>query len=316
MSIGLDLGCTEFRSLRYQGEQLLSRSCPAVMLEVADTATHRRLLERDSVPYAISGSTLVLLGHAALEWGALLTKPVRRLLPDGQLPAGDPVARQILSLLIDAVLPISRQRDEFCTLTIPGELLPVDESPERSFFLQMVRQRGYRPQVIGQGHAITFSELNHIGFSGIGVNLGASQSEFSLNRSGRELARCVIPYGLDELCPWEEQASSPTSILPELNDSTLTDFLVELLLEAGARIGQHDGFRVLTQPVPLAVAGGIVARDNFETLFQKAWNRACWPIRMQNLKTCTDGSQTVARGCLIHAIWQSQPVTEDLAIAA
>lgn len=316
MSIGLDLGCTEFRSLRYQGDRLLARSCPAVVLNVDDSPAHRRLLDRDQVRYAITEGSLCILGDAAHEWSRIFSQPVRRLLPDGRLPEDDPLARQVLALLIDAVLPPSRQPHELCTLTIPGELLPVEQSPEREFFLRLVQMRGFQPQVIGQGHAISLAELHRQTFSGLGINLGASQSEFSLNRSGRELARCIIPYGLDELVPPESEAAPDETWLTEISDTQATDYLVELLLEAGARIGQHDGFRVLTQPVALAIAGGMTQRPHFEAIFQRAWNRACWPIRMQGLKLGSDGGQTVARGCLIHAIWQSQPLIDDLAVAA
>lgn len=317
MSIGLDLGCTEFRSLRYHGDRLLSRSCPAVMLVLDDIPKYRRILDRDQARYAIGDRQIFVLGDAALTWSRLFSQPITPLLPDGLLPQDDLLSRQILSVLFDAVLPASRHPRELCTVTIPGELLPVEQSPERDFFLHLVRLRGYEPQVIGQGHAIALAELNPQGFSGMGINLGASQSEFSLNRSGRELARCVIPYGFNELCGSSLIAEDPDEpALSKIPVGTITDFLVELLLEAGSRIGQHDGFRVLTHPVSLAVAGGLTELPHFEASFHRAWGRASWPIRIQGIKLGMEGRRTAARGCLIHAIWQSQPMADDLAVAA
>ncbi|OYW13601.1 MAG: hypothetical protein B7Z55_16545, partial [Planctomycetales bacterium 12-60-4] len=231
MSIGLDLGSTQFRSLRLHGDRLIGRSCLAQVLSVPDTPAHRRLLDNDGVNYADSHGTLNVMGDAAGEWSRLMSLPARRLLIDGQLPHEDPIARQILSMMVDAVLPLARTPGETCCLTIPGELLPVQSSPERDFFLRLVRLRGYTPIVAGQGHSIVLAELEDASLSGLGISLGASISEFSLCRSGREIARCAIPWGSDEIhqrLPHDPMIGSSKLTLASAN--AITDFLVELLL--------------------------------------------------------------------------------------
>lgn len=310
MSIGLDLGSTQFRSLRQNGTRLMGRTCRVCTLEVPDTPAHRRLLDRDHVRYADCGGVLQILGDAAVEWSKLMSLDLRRLLVDGQLPHEDALARQILSLMVDAVLPMSNHPGEICHLTIPGELLPNQPGAEREFFCRLVKLRGYFPQVIGQGHAIVLAELGDAGLSGLGVNLGASSCEFSLNRTGRELARCAIPWGTDELLSlWSQMPAGPLELSGPIA-ATITDFLVEMLLEAGQRIEQHDGFRVLAQPVAIALAGGLLAQPQLAgalpELFERAWRRAAWPIALQTLKICSDAEYTVARGCLIASVLESE----------
>ncbi len=315
MSIGLDLGSTQFRSLRHHGDRLIGRTCCVQVLSVPDTPAHRRLLDRDGVHYADCAGTLNVLGDAAIEWARLMSLPARRLLADGQLPHDDPIARQILSMMVDAVLPMARIPGETCCLTIPGELLPVSSSPEREFFLRLVRLRGYTPKVAGQGHSLVLAELGEAGFSGLGISLGASLSEFSLCRSGREIARCSIPWGSDEID--ERLARDPSENLSEISltmAAVITDFLVELLLEAGTRIEQHDGFRVLSQPVTVACAGGITLLPGIQRMCEQAWRRAGWPIGLQKLTVCADSAYTIARGCLVQAVLESQ--AESVAIAA
>lgn len=313
MSIGLDLGSTQFRSIRHRAGRLVGRHCRAESVSVPDSPGHRRLLDRDRVPYAEAAGTLHLLGDCARDWSRLLAAPLRRLLPDGQLPHDDPIGRQVLSLLVDAVLPEARIPQELCCLTVPGELLPTESSIEREFFLRLVRLRGYTPLVVGQGHAIALAEMGSAGYSGLGISLGATTSEFSLNRSGREIARCAIPWGSDELGLSGTDSGSSTTP-PAVSADTLADFLVEILLEAGTRIEQHHGFRVLKQPVAIAVAGGVTASAGFQDVFERAWQRAAWPLSTHSITICPDSSYTIARGCLIRAVLEAQP--ESIAAAA
>lgn len=315
MSIGLDLGSTQFRSLRHHGDRLIGRTCCVQVLTMPDTPAHRRLLDNDGVNYAEGDGMLHVLGDAAREWSRLMSLPARRLLADGQLPHDDPIARQILSMMVDAVLPMARVPGETCCLTIPGELTPVAASPERDFFLRLVRLRGYTPVVAGQGHSIVLAELGDAGFSGLGISLGATLSEFSLCRSGREIARCSIPWGSDEIDErLTRDASDSVSEISLKMAASITDFLVELLLEAGSRIEQHDGFRVLVQPVAIVCAGGITMLPGIQRMCEQAWRRAGWPVALQELAVCADPAYTVARGCLVQAVLESQ--AESVAIAA
>jgi hypothetical protein len=317
VSIGLDLGSTRFRSLRRDGGRLLGCTCRPVYLSIPDSPGHRRLLERDEVSFAECDGALILLGDAAEEWSKLLQANLVPLLPDGQLPASDPFSRQILSLMIDAMLPAATFSNETCCFTVPGELMPAVAGPEREFFSRLVALRGYRPAIVGQGMAVVLAELADAGFTGIGISLGASQCEFALVRNGIEHARCAIPWGTSEiaadLAVEEAAAQSVRPSSTSIADRILTYFLVELLLEAGARIGQNDGFRILTQPVAITCTGGITARLGFETLLQQAWQRAAWPIHISGLRVAADALYTVARGCLIQAKLAAQAATRRAA---
>ncbi len=309
MSIGLDLGSTQFRSLRHQGDRLIGRTCRVETLAVPDTPAHRRLLTRDDVPFAECRGTLHIIGDAARDWSRLLSLPTRRLLVDGQLPHEDSIARQILSLMVDAVLPPAPTPDELCSVTIPGELLPTESSPEREFFLRLIRLRGYRPDVVGQGHAVALAEMGNAGYSGLGVSIGAAICEFSLNCSGREVARCAIPWGTDELqdlLPDSDTLESGPEGWTAADQSRVTDFLVELLLEAGTRIEQNHAFRLLTQPAAVVVAGGITGHVAFREIFQTSWKRAAWPLETRSLQLTGSSNYAIARGCLIRAVLESR----------
>ncbi|MDP1798646.1 MAG: hypothetical protein Q8K78_14225 [Planctomycetaceae bacterium] len=291
MSIGLDLGTTQFRSLRRHGQRLIGRQCPCAYALIADTPTNRLMIERDDLPFLELEHELILIGDAAIAWADHAPVALRALLPDGKLPADDGLTREILTFLVDAVLPPATFPNEHCALTIPGELFPDDGGVERPFFLELVKQRGYEPIVIGQGMAAVLAELSDAGFSGIGISLGASQCEFALVHCGAEQARCSIPWGTADI---EDHGATSS-------DRIVTDFLVELLIEAGMRISLHDGFRVVSQPVSIVCSGGLTQRDDFNQRLQTAWQRAAWPIQVRSLRIASDALYTIARGCLIQA---------------
>lgn len=299
--VGLDLGTTLFRSLRPQKSRLIGRICPTHVLELSDTASHRRLLDRDSVHYAECDGRLYVMGDAASEWSGLLSLPARSLLADGLLPHDDSVARQILSLMVEAVLPVPTFSRPLCCLTIPGELMPSEESPERDFFCHLVRLRGYEPLVIGQGHATGLALMSQVAFSGLGISIGASQCEFSLLRSAREIARCAIPWGSNELDLPLDVRQAPEQLTLGSMGRQVVDFLVEILLEAGARLEQHHAFSVVSQPMALALSGGLMSLPGMASAWDQAWSRASWPVRVGSMVRSTDNQYTTARGCLIRA---------------
>ncbi len=249
------------------------------------------MIERDDLPFLELDRELVLIGEAAIAWSDHAPVTVRALLPDGRLPADDGLAREVLTFLLDAVLPPAMFPHEVCALTIPGELFPDEPGVERSFFSQLVKLRGYEPLVMGQGMAAVLAELGDAGFSGIGISLGASQCEFALVHCGAEQARCSIPWGTADI---EDHGATAS-------DRVVTDFLVELLIEAGMRISLHDGFRVVSHPVSIVCSGGLAQRADFEQRLQMAWQRAAWPIQVRAIRIAPDALYTIARGCLIQA---------------
>lgn len=303
MSVGLDLGSTEFRTIRDSGGDLVARRCSATYLVLKDSPGHRRLLERSSARFGTCGDDLVVFGDDAIECAAMLDTPAIPLLREGRLPHADPVARQILALMVEAILPPSGKEGAVCCLTVPGGYgLDGDtQSLDVRFLKQLVTLRGYSAQLISSGHAIVLAELSCAAFSGLGISLGATNCEISVVHCGRELARCTISSPLAELpinaadsrASWEKSCLRLfTNLLSEARESLLTE----------------GSIRLVPQPVNIAVAGGICAAEGFESLFKQAWQQSAWPIKAAETKLPCNPRFSVARGGLIKAILEGQPL--------
>jgi hypothetical protein len=311
VSVGLDLGTTEFRSIRDSGGELISRSCQAQYLVVKETPGHRRLLESTQARHATCGDDLVVFGDDAVECAAMLDLPMLPLLRNGLLPSGDPVARQIVALTVEAVLPQTHRQGEICCLTIPGgyELNEDHQSLDVRFLKQLVSLRGYSPQLISAGHATVLAELSEASFSGLGISLGATNCEFALIHCGRELGRCSIAGQIGELTE-ELLVHNQRAELDQTRQETwMRDFqrqLTAIFTEARDTLLINGSLKLMPQPTSVVCTGGITGADGFIRPLQLAWNRSNWPIKTSQIRIAPNPRFTIARGGLIQAILEDE----------
>ena len=312
MSIGLDLGTTQFRSLRLADDELIARQCRTVYVAMSDTAGHRRLLEQSGAKFASCGGDLVLFGDLALEWADILNLTAVPLLPGGRVPQSNPVARQILTLMIDAVLPSAERPGDVCCLTIPGgHDIHQDDLPyDVRLFQQLVALRGYQPKLISPGQAVVLAELSLASFSGIGISFGAGNCQIGVIHCGRELASCSFNECLSE---HSEDRIEPTLLstgqepnpadrkLRTARDQVLARELTETLTAARDELDRQGIARWLVQPTHVICTGHPTTEPGFAQLLAEIWNSLEWPMKVGQLRVTTDAVYSIARGCLIQS---------------
>lgn len=312
MSIGLDLGTTQFRSLRIVGNELIGRQCRAVYVVISNTAGHRRLLEQADAKFALCGDDLVLFGDLALEWADILNLSVVPLLPGGRVPQSDPVARQILTLMVDAVLPPAERLGDSCCFTVPGghDLNRMRLPYDVLFFQQLVALRGYQPKLISPGQAVVLAELSTASFSGIGISFGAGNCQIGVIHCGRELASCSFSEPqADHAAEHIESAgfSAADESIPAdrmiraARDQVLMRELTETLTTARNELDKQGVIRWLVQPTHVICTGRPTAEPGFSQLLAQVWSSLEWPMKVGQLRVATDATYSIARGCLIQS---------------
>lgn len=306
MTIGLDLGSFQFRSMRIVDGQLVARCCPAVFATMADTTSHRRLLQQSNTQFATCSGQLLVFGEDAREWSEMLNLTPSPLLRGGRIPASDPVSRQVLTLIVDALLPAQAEQNSVCKMTLPGGGFD-DKADHRDaeFFLQLVTLRGYRPEFITATHAVALSELPDAAFTGMTVTLGHTTCEFGITHSGREIVRCVVMSGLDSFDGSPRLGTGEVVQEPMATTSSVDRdyfrFFVDVVTEARMQFEREGTLKTLPRMMPVVCAGGITATPSFLPLFQAAWNEASWPIETAPVRLASNASLSVARGCLVQA---------------
>jgi hypothetical protein len=302
MSIALDLGSWQFRSLRRQGDQLIARAGRAVYAVSQDNPARRKMLSERRVPFAEFGDHLVLFGDAADDWSKTWGMTAIPLCLNGRLQLDDRIVRQVVAALIEALLPLSENRHEYCCLTLPGDMSARERSTT-DFIAAVLRNCGYQPQFASQGLAIALAELSNCALTGIGINLGRAQSEFSIVRHGRELARCRIPRGfgmINHAVPSQQRPQDADAGPAEIKLS-MPDLLREIIATAAFDMNRRPEWRALAAPVTIAVSGGITALPGFQDLLWSAIQHTSWPFGIRAVRIAADPQWAVCRGCLIQA---------------
>ena len=306
MSVGLDLGSYQFRSIRFSEGKLIARSCPAVFVAIADTPAHRRLLQQSSTQFATCTDHLLVFGEAAQEWASMLNLELTPLLRGGRIPTSDSVSRQILALMIDAMLPVPPTPSPLCKMTLPGGGLDGRvTNRDADFFQQLVTLRGYRPQFVTATLALALAELSEASFTGIAITLGHTTSEFGIVLSGREILRCVVMTGLEEfegVVPLGPQVSiSEPLAAPTGHERDYLNYFTDVIQEARSQFELDGTLKTLPRSLPVVCAGGITAEASFRPLFQRAWDDSDWPVSTRPIRIASDPDLAVVRGCLIQA---------------
>ncbi len=338
MSVGLDLGSSQFRCLRRRDDRLIGRASRAVFAALPDAPEFRELLASGHIPYAVCEGALALVGDTAQAYSSLFHVRPQSLLPQGHLPTNDPVARQCTAAVVEALLGVPDHPGEICCVTLPGGELSrsIASSNELEFFSRLIRLRGYIPQVLSSGMAIVLSHLVGNSFTGIGLSFGAATSELVLAHRGLEVAMCSSPRGagwLDErlaeslgltFCDlsgatclntedaaefrlaFEGSLANPTDPATQILADVHHDLAYATIRSAALEISKHPQALDLPQPLPVIVIGGTARIRGFKTLISRAFAEAQFPLAISEIHFATDDDFTVARGCLINAQLESE----------
>jgi hypothetical protein len=338
MSVGLDIGSSQIRCLRRRGGQLVGRSAKAQFTALPDAPEYRALLTSGGIPFAVCEDALTIVGDSAAEYSLLFHVRPQCLMPQGRLPTNDPVARQSLAALVDALLGEPDQPGEVCGVTLPGgeSFQSLATSSELEFFSRLIRLRGFAPQVLSAGMAAVLAELSRQCFTGLGVSFGAATSELVVAHRGLQLLMCSVPQGgnwLDEQIAkkfgdtlrdgsgelildlanakarrhsFEGQLNSPNSDVERFLTSLHRDLVYALIRSATFALARQPRVAEIPQPLPVVVVGGVSRIGGFEHLLRQAFELARFPLSVHDIRFATKHDFAVARGCLIDAQLESE----------
>ena len=334
MSEALDCGTCWFRALCPHGRHLVLRRGLAVFATVPDTPAQREVLELAHVPFAIGDDYLALIGDASEKLASVFKATCRDLLPYGDLPADDPVVRQAIAILVESLLPQVESAGEVCCLIRcgGGESNPGRLSRRTEFFSRLVRLRGYRPVELSAGMAVVLAGLSDQGFTGIGMDLGASGCDIAVAHRGVPVASCWVPRGgrwIDEQLARRQQwfqrepngglrpdivRAGPTKLSKQgsvnnpsgANENLFAGLYRGILTPAVEQLGRMlstcgEATLRACPPLTIACSGGATGVSGFAELLQRLVREMPLAVPIGSVRVAADREHAVLRGGLIHA---------------
>lgn len=334
MTVALDLGCHEFRSLRWEEKSLHARRIPSVYTVLDDSPGPRRFLDQVGIPYVPTARGLVTIGEAALDLVELVHSPLVPVLLDNQIPQDDPVGRQVCATLVDILLPAPRQADETCMMVLPGNPTGPHHAhePAAGFLTRLLRLKGYRPQILHGSTALILAEMSAHQYTGIGISIGAGSVACSATYRGIPVIERTLDIGTRRL---EEQLSEENAqyvwdhhgeryldivtqqmLLKDPQFSLISPrdaaerkacehygiFLDSIFEELGDLLAAEPRLRRLPTPLPLICSGGSTLLAGFRELVLKQVHRATWPIAISDVLLSRHYPYDAVRGAFVQGL--------------
>ncbi|WP_298865142.1 hypothetical protein [uncultured Gimesia sp.] len=227
MSSSLTIGSSSLRVLQNDSDHKLTRrSIEAVYTVMEDTKENRLLLEKLAIPFLYSEETLIIPGENAGSLTRFSNRPLFSLFSKGELVLNDPVHRQLLSTLIQSVLPKARTSGEYCSFITPGTD-PL--SSLNRLVAQLISLQGFTPlatTITLAASLAAFRASAH--FSGYVIYLGHSHSEIGLVHQSRVVIRNSVPYGSEWM---DEQLANARKLVTKNPEGQLVPNLAEAKAE-------------------------------------------------------------------------------------
>jgi hypothetical protein len=325
------------RSLRRRGYRLIARSCRSVYASLSDTSPGRLVLDRLGTPYVVSEGKLVVLGDVVDDVSELFRIPAAPLLPAGRIARDDPPARQITAAVIESLLPPPNREGEYCCVTTTGVLdnTPEGENEEYGFLRRVIRLRGYQPLAISSATALALAELVEESLTGVGMTFGAAGCEAALVHRGVEIARCTVRRGgdwIDEQLArqdaqyiwdsqghryldvrgarrWKESGAAsvlePMSQRERLLSELFRELIHKVLQTAREAFASASLACEVPQPLSAVCSGGTASHPGFRDIVLDVMRTTPLPVDVKEVRVVNDWEYTVARGCLIRAVFEA-----------
>jgi len=343
--IALDLGCSEFRSVRTDGKCLIARRIPAVYCVVTDDLSNRRLLEQARIPFSQAQGAFIVMGAAAYEFSTLVRCPVVPVVMEGHLPWDDPVGRQVCSTLIESLVPDTKSANSLCVHSLPASTDRHAQN-QRGFFEEVISLRGYRSVLLNSATALCLSELQDEEFSGVSLDVGAESIAISISEHGTPLFERVFGRGfraierrfalnrhrylwdqngnryldLQSVRDWVRESKIDLTSPASGDELWLVQQFHQLLTDAWSSIlpdlMRLKGHALLQERLPFVVSGGATQLNGFPQLIEFVMQKSRVPFRVGEARLSASGPYSIARGLLVHALLDQGEETELNGIAA
>lgn len=333
-AIGLDVGTHMLIKAIENDEGITYKDQVDAFFTIESTDEAKSMLDMLSVPYIDKRGNISVLGEDARKFANMFKKDTRRPMQTGCLNKQDAEALGMLTSLLGNLLGDGGGESLIysCTSTPLGTEMSFDY--HRAQIESILKGLGYVPKGIQEARAIALAELASDRFTGLAISCGSGTTTVWLGLLGMDNPN--FQFSIERGGDWIDiNAAENFAGLTRTKVQTVKERgikIVELgtdmdelegveLVEAQAKIALGIYYRKYIQdiikgikykmdkeqlpefdgPIPIVIAGGTSAPDDFIEVFKEEWVSAKIPLSISEIKKPKDPFHTVAKGCLVAA---------------
>ena len=227
------------------------------------------MLDQLKIRYAQSPQALTVIGDDADTVRGLTAVPLTSILPNGQLSADDPAARQMLANIVEGTLTPAIKPGEICCVILPGDSYTnhTEDNDELDLCSRLVEMQGYDIRILSSSMAVLLASAEATSFTGVGISLGANSCTISLARMGVEIAYCHLQTGGDWID--ESLAKSESKLIYDQDGSCYLN---------------TEAVREWREALTVSIADAVepeqrLLREHYEVLIDRIINKIAQPFK-------------------------------------
>lgn len=307
---------------------------------ISNTEPFRKTLLEQQLPFAECDGSLIVAGNNSAKAAWLSRVPCTPLLSDGSVPSDDPPARQMLNVMVEAMLPPRDGKSNLCGITLPGMIDGSSQTGRsESFLCRLVRMRGYSPVLVRPAEAALLSSGSDIAFTGISIVMGAESTHICIARHGLVISHETLAIGSNwidtelarqfKIYIWDEDGNSyldlesvrnwKVSSSVHLRNATgerermmsrLYTVVLDRISRTVAEMLDSTPVRnmIQKQRLPVILSGGATMLDGFAGLLTDRFIEHEIAKKISAIRSSHDPASAVIRGALICAELEARSI--------
>ncbi len=321
-AVGLDVGTSRVVVARNAGDSYNYESTLNAFVNIPYSKMTESVLKKESVPFSVDDSKIVVLGNESERFADLLSTDIRRPMNRGLLNAGEPDSLKLIQQIVGTITGRAKPGEKIC-FTVPAAPLGSEENLtyHEASLRQVLTELGYEVKSINEGLAVVYGELEDTNFTGIGISCGGGLCNVCLSY----LSVPVLSYSVAKAGDYID--SSAASVTGELANririvkeqsfylnghsadkvqQVLGVYYDELInaLVMSLKQAFSNGHAVpkIGKSIPLVLSGGSALPKGFRDRFEKILNESDFPIQLSEVRMAKDPLVTSAKGALVAAL--------------
>lgn len=321
---GIDIGTAFIKGVKKTGEDIAFRSQRNAFFEIEYSSFTKNILDNSKVKYLIKDSKMYVVGDEAFEFANMFNKDTRRPLSKGIISPVEKEALPMVELLIKNVLGKPNKEGELVYFSVPGEPQDADFNIiyHENILSGFLKNCGYTPKPINEGHAVILSELANEDFTGLGLSFGGGMVNVCLSF----MSVPVFKFSVTKAGDWidqqvamatDETASHVSAIKESVLDlskehyiskiesalSIYYNHLIEYVVEnIKQQFVEAKKIPVFKNPVTVILSGGTSSPKGFRDRFKEILANSKVPIPIGEVKMASQPLRSVAKGALVAAL--------------